>query len=59
MPKFVVTYTFGASIIVEAEDADAAEELVEEKPTDELLNHARDGFELLSVARDGFELHPE
>jgi hypothetical protein len=47
--KYAVTFTFGGCVIVEAENKEAAEEQVEEMPTDALFNYARDGFEIQEV----------
>jgi hypothetical protein len=46
---YYVSYTFGASIPVEAESEDEAEELVEDMETQELMDLAADGFEIQSV----------
>jgi len=48
--KFAVTYTFGATILVEADDEDDAEATVENMPEDELLDrNCRDGFQVTGV----------
>ena len=44
-----VTYTFGASIPVEAASEEEAEAAVEEMATEELLARAADGFEIQDV----------
>jgi len=49
---FYVTYTFGASIPIEAESESEAEELVEQMETQELLDLASDGFEVQTVTED-------
>ena len=49
---FHVTYTFGASIAVEAESEDEAEELVEEMETQALMDLAADGFEIQGVEEE-------
>ena len=49
---YYVRFTFGASIPVEAESEDEAEELVEEMETKELLDLAADGFEVQTVTED-------
>ena len=46
---YYVRFTFGASIPVEAESEDEAEELVEDMETQELMDLAADGFEIQSV----------
>ncbi len=59
---YLVTYTFGAAIPVEAENEEDAEAAVEAMDTDELLEHASDGFEIQGVRADshlsesGYEL---
>jgi hypothetical protein len=49
---YYVRFTFGASIPVEAESEDEAEELVEEMETQELLDLASDGFEVQTVEEE-------
>lgn len=49
---YYVTYTFGASIPVEAASEEEAEAAVEEMETNELLALAADGFEILGVHRE-------
>jgi hypothetical protein len=49
---YYVSFTFGASIRVEAETEDEAEELVEEMETRELMNLATDGFEIQNVTEE-------
>jgi len=49
---YYVTYTFGASIPVEAESEDEAEEMVEEMETKALMDLASDGFEVQTVTED-------
>ncbi len=49
---YYVTYTFGASIPVEATSEEEAEAMVEEMDTDELLARARDGFEIQGVKEE-------
>ena len=49
---YYVRFTFGASIPVEAESEDEAEELVEEMETKELLDLAADGFEVQNVEEE-------
>jgi hypothetical protein len=47
MAKFAVSYVFGATIVVEAEDAEAAEALVEEMPIEDLFDkNCQDGFDV-------------
>ena len=46
---YYVSFTFGASIRVEAESEDEAEEIVEEMETKELMDLASDGFEIQGV----------
>jgi hypothetical protein len=46
---YFVSFTFGASIPVEAESEDEAEELVNDMETKELMDLAADGFEIQSV----------
>ena len=50
---YYVTYTFGASIPVQAESEEEAEATVEEMDTDELLALAKDGFEDSGCEREG------
>jgi hypothetical protein len=54
---YYVTYTFGASIPVEAETEDEAEELVEEMETKELMDLASDGFEVQGVEEEQPHAH--
>ena len=49
---YYVTYTFGASIPIEAESEDEAEEMVEEMETKALMDLASDGFEVQTVTED-------
>jgi len=49
---YYVTYTFGASIPVEAESEDEAVEMVEEMETKALMDLASDGFEVQTVTED-------
>lgn len=49
---FYVSFTFGASIRVEAESEDEAEEIVEEMETKELMDLASDGFEVQGVEEE-------
>lgn len=49
MNKYAVTFTFGGCIVVEADNAEAAEEQVEEMSNFALLNYVRDGFEIQEV----------
>jgi len=49
---YYVTYTFGASIPVEAESEDEAEEMVEEMETKALMDLASDGFEVQTVEEE-------
>lgn len=49
---YYVSYTFGASIPVEAESEDEAEALVEDMETKELLDRAADGFEIQGVEEE-------
>ena len=49
---YLVTYTFGASIPVEATNEEEAEEAVEEMDTQELLARAADGFEIQDVKEE-------
>ena len=59
---YYVTYTFGASIPVEAASEEEAEAAVEAMDTQELLDLAADGFEILDVkenphlSESGYEL---
>ena len=46
---YYVTFTFGASIPVEAANEEEAEAAVEEMETQELLDLAADGFEIQGV----------
>jgi hypothetical protein len=47
--KYRVTYTFGATILVDADSEDAAIEQVEEMDDDELIDEAISGFEIQNV----------
>ena len=49
---FYVSFTFGASIPVEAESEEEAEELVEEMETKKLMDLAADGFEIQGVEEE-------
>ena len=49
---YFVRFTFGASVRVEAESEDEAEELVEEMETKELMDLASDGFEIQGVEEE-------
>ena len=49
---YYVRFTFGASIAVEAESEEQAEELVEEMETKELMDLASDGFEIQGVEEE-------
>jgi len=53
MKEYKVTYTFGATLIINAENEQDAENQVENKTNDELLSFAKvwtkDGFEIQSV----------
>jgi hypothetical protein len=49
---YYVSFTFGASIPVEAESKDEAEEIVEEMETTELMDLAADGFEVQNVEEE-------
>lgn len=57
MTVYFVTFTFGASIPVEAESEDEAEELVEDMETKELLDLAADGFEIQGVEEEEKHAH--
>jgi hypothetical protein len=52
---YYVSYTFGASIRVDAESEDEAEELVENMETQALMDLAADGFEIQNVTEE--QLH--
>ena len=54
---YYVSYTFGASIPVEAESEDEAEELVEDMETQELMDLAADGFEIQNVTEEQRHAH--
>ena len=54
---YYVTFTFGASIRVEAESEDEAESLVEEMETKELMDLAADGFEIQSTEEEQPHAH--
>ena len=54
---YYVRFTFGASIPIEAESEDEAEELVEEMETKTLLDLASDGFEIQSVEEEKPHAH--
>ena len=54
---FYVSFTFGASIPVEAESEEEAEELVEEMETKTLLDLAADGFEIQTVTEEQPHAH--
>ena len=49
---YFVRFTFGASVRVEAESEEQAEELVEEMETKELMDLAADGFEVQNVTEE-------
>ncbi len=49
---YYVSFTFGASVPVEAENEDEAESLVEEMETKELMDLAADGFEIQGVEEE-------
>jgi len=49
---YYVSFTFGASIRVEAESEDEAEQLVEEMETKELMDLPADGFEIQGVEEE-------
>jgi hypothetical protein len=49
---YYVSFTFGASIPVEAESEEEAEELVEDMETQELMDLASDGFEIQGVTEE-------
>jgi len=49
---YYVSYTFGASIRVEAESEDEAEALVEDMENQELMDLAADGFEIQNVTEE-------
>jgi hypothetical protein len=49
---YLVSYTFGARLPVEAESEDEAEELVEDMETEELMDRASDGFEIQGVEEE-------
>lgn len=50
--SYYVTYTFGASIRVEAESEAEAESIVEDMETRELLDLAADGFEIVGATEE-------
>lgn len=54
---FYVRFTFGASIPVEAESEDEAEEIVEEMETKELMDLVADGFEIQGVTEEQPHAH--
>ena len=54
---YYVRFTFGASVRVEAESEDEAEELVEEMETKELMDLAADGFEIQDVEEEKRHAH--
>ena len=54
---YYVSFTFGASIPIEAESEDEAEELVEEMETKTLLDLAADGFEIQTVTEEQPHAH--
>ena len=49
---YLVSFTFGAAIQVEAESEDEAEEMVEDMETKTLLDLASDGFEIQNVEQE-------
>jgi hypothetical protein len=49
---YLVSYTFGARLPVEAESEDEAEEMVEDMETKELMDLASDGFEIQGVEEE-------
>jgi hypothetical protein len=49
---YLVSYTFGAVIPVEATSAEEAQEEIEQMDTQELLDLAADGFEIQSVEEE-------
>ena len=53
MPQFKVSYTFGAVMIVDADEEEAAVAKVEKMSTDDLIALACDGFEIQDVVEDG------
>ena len=50
---YCVTYTFGASIVVEAKNEKEAEGIVEGMDSGELIYRAKDGFEIQGVEELG------
>jgi hypothetical protein len=49
--KYSVFFTFGAAVLVDAENEEQAEEIVDEMSTDELLYCAKEGFEICNVEK--------
>ena len=49
---YYVSFTFGASVRVEAESEDEAEALVEDMETQVLLDLASDGFDIQNVEEE-------
>jgi len=49
MPRFLVTYTFGATIPVDAANEEEAANIVEEMAPEELFEAACDGLEIQNV----------
>jgi len=48
---YLISYTFGATISVDADNKENAIEAIEAMDTEELLNAASDGFEIQDVTR--------
>ena len=49
---YYVSFTFGASIPIEAESEEEAKEIVEDMETKELMDLAADGFEVQGVEEE-------
>lgn len=49
---YLVSFTFGAAIQVEAESPEEAEALVEDMETQDLMDLAADGFEIQTVEEE-------
>ena len=49
---YLVAFTFGAAIRVEAESPEEAEQLVEDMETQDLMDLAADGLEIQSVEQE-------
>ena len=47
--QFNVSYTFGATIVVDAENENEARDIVDGMDTDELVAACKDGFEIQSI----------